>query len=67
MLARIRQHFWERRKSQSMRNIRKELAFWGRSTADVTDEQLEHMVLNSARLLAKAGFTTEDAVEALRR
>jgi hypothetical protein len=66
MLARIRRYFWKRRRARALRNIREGFAYWG-IMVDLTDEQLEQRILDTAHLFGGIRFTAKEMVEALRK
>jgi tRNA(His) 5'-end guanylyltransferase len=65
VIERIRQYIWKRRRARALRNIREAFAYWG-LIVDLTDEQLEQRIYDTAHLFRSVGFTVKEAAEALR-
>lgn len=67
MMSRLRRYLWKRQKAKAIRNIREGFAFFGIFMVDLTDEQLEKRILDTAHLFGGICITAEEAMEALRR
>ncbi|MED1801805.1 hypothetical protein [Brevibacillus porteri] len=58
---------WKRKRKKALRNIREGFGFWGIFMVDMTDDQLEQRIIDTAHLFGGVCFTAEEAIEALRK
>jgi len=60
--------FWSKqsRQARAIARIRRELAFWGVDTSDLTNEQIEQGAVRFGRAIASMGLPAAVAAERLR-
>ena len=46
--------------------FRAELAFWGKDTSDMTDEEIKEAIVKVGEVISKIGFTTKEMTDAMR-
>ena len=63
----LHRYLWKRRRQRALRNIRREFAFWGIFMVNLTDDQLEKRIIDTADMFGGISYTTEDVLQAMRK